>query len=280
MKKLYDQVAIKCSQRITKQYSTSFSLGIRLLQPELRDPIYAIYGYVRLADEIVDSFIGYDQRALLEQFKKDTFSSLKSGISTNPVIHAFVDVVVQYQIDDELILAFLDSMMMDLEDQQYDKRLFQQYIYGSAEVVGLMCLKVFCQNKPNLYQHLQPYAQSLGAAFQKINFLRDIKADFEGLGRMYFPETDFHNFNRAEKIKIEKDISNDFDSALIGIQQLPIQARLGVYVAYVYYKMLFKKIKAVPEEKILQTRIRVPDYQKVVLLIYSYITHRFNLLIG
>lgn len=280
MKHLYDQVAVQCSQKITRKYSTSFSLGIRLLKPELRDSIYAIYGYVRIADEIVDSFQGYDQKALLEQFRKDTFQGLEMGISTNPVIHGFVDVVKKYQIEYSLIEAFLESMRMDLEEQRYDSDLYQQYIYGSAEVVGLMCLKVFCLNQEALYQHLKPYAQSLGAAFQKINFLRDIKADYEGLGRMYFPNTNFNDFNTDEKSRIEKDISQDFDAGLEGIKQLPFQARLGVYVAYVYYKMLFKKIKALPGEKILQTRIRVPDYQKVALLIYSYITHRFNILIG
>jgi phytoene synthase len=273
MKKLYDQVSVQCSKDITRKYSTSFSIGIRLLKPELRDPIYAIYGYVRVADEIVDSFEGYDQRALLEQFRKDTFQALEMGISINPVIHTFVDVVKKYHIEMDLIDAFLESMRMDLEEQRYDSDLYQQYIYGSAEVVGLMCLKVFCQNQSSLYEYLKPYAQ-------KINFLRDIKDDYEGLGRMYFPNTNFNEFNTDEKSRIEKDISQDFDAGLEGIKQLPLQARLGVYVAYIYYKMLFKKIKALPGEKILQTRIRVPDYQKVALLIFSYITHRFNLLIG
>lgn len=280
MKVLYDQVSVACSKDITHKYSTSFSLGIKLFQSELRNPIYAIYGYVRLADEIVDSFGGYDQRELLHQFKVDTYRALEMGISTNPVIHAFMEVVREYKIEISLIDAFLDSMMMDLEKVQYDKKLFDQYIFGSAEVVGLMCLKVFCLNKPHLFEQLKPYAQSLGSAFQKINFLRDIKADYEGLGRMYFPDTDFQNFNKQEKIRIERDIAEDFAAGLEGIKRLPIQARLGVYVAYIYYKMLFRKIRAVPEQKILQTRIRVPDYQKVALLIFSYISHRFNLLIG
>lgn len=280
MKVLYDQVSIACSKDITHKYSTSFSIGIHLLQSELRDPIYAIYGYVRLADEIVDSFIGYDQVSLLHEFKIDTYRALEMGISTNPVIHSFIDVVKRYKIEMALIDAFLDSMMMDLEKVQYDKQLFDQYIFGSAEVVGLMCLKVFCHNNPQLYEQLKPNAQRLGSAFQKINFLRDIKSDYEGLGRMYFPDTDFHHFSKQDKNKIERDIAEDFSAGLEGIKRLPIQARLGVYVAYIYYKMLFRKIKAVPEQMILQTRIRVPDYQKVALLIFSYITHRFNLLIG
>lgn len=278
MKSLYDNISLECSKNITHQYSTSFALGIRFLKKELRNPIYSIYGYVRLADEIVDSFEGYRQAEMLKRLRKDTFEAIDEKISTNPVLNSFQMVVHDYNIDRELIDAFLDSMEMDLHKQFYNQALYEKYIYGSAEVVGLMCLKVFCKGNGNLYRHLQPSAMKLGSAFQKINFLRDIKDDYEGLGRMYFPNTDFGNFSNDQKSLIEGDISKDFSDGLEGIRQLPVDSRLGVFLAYVYYKMLFKKIKAVPGDMILRTRIRVPDYQKIALLLYSCVANRFNLI--
>ncbi len=278
MKSLYDHVSLECSKNITRKYSTSFALGIRFLKKELRNPIYSIYGYVRLADEIVDSFEGYKQAEMLKRLRKDTFEAIDEKISTNPVLNSFQMVVHNYNIDRDLINAFLDSMEMDLHKQFYNQDLYEKYIYGSAEVVGLMCLKVFCKGDERLYLHLRSSAMKLGSAFQKINFLRDIKADYEGLGRMYFPNTDFSNFRNEEKRAIENDISQDFSDGLEGIRQLPANSRLGVFLAYVYYKMLFKKIKSVPGDLILQIRIRVPDYQKIVLLLYSCVANRLNLI--
>lgn len=278
MKSLFDNISNVCSKQITKRYSTSFSLGIRFLHQEFRQPIYNIYGFVRLADEIVDSFEGYQQAEMLQQLKADTENALLQKISINPVLNAFQHVVHQYNIDKELIDAFLYSMEMDLHKQQYDKNLYEQYIYGSAEVVGLMCLKVFCRGNTEMYNSLKWHAMKLGAAFQKINFLRDIKADYEGLGRMYFPDTNFANFCNRQKKQIEDDIESDFVAGYEGIKQLPQDARFGVYLAYVYYKRLFAKIKSIPGERILQTRIRVPDYQKFTLLLSSIAMSRLRLI--
>lgn len=278
MKSLYDHVSLECSKNITHKYSTSFALGIRFLNKELRNPIYSIYGYVRLADEIVDSFEGYRQAEMLKRLRKDTYEAIDEKISTNPVLNSFQMVVHNYNIDRDLINAFLDSMEMDLHKQFYNQELYEKYIYGSAEVIGLMCLKVFCKGEESLYLHLKSSAMKLGSAFQKINFLRDIKADYEGLGRMYFPNTDFTNFRNEEKSAIEYDISKDFSDGLEGIRQLPASSRLGVFLAYIYYKMLFRKIKAIPGDLILQTRIRVPDYQKIVLLLFTCVANRLNLI--
>lgn len=278
MKSLFDKVSVECSKNITQRYSTSFSLGIKFLGKEIRNPIYSIYGFVRLADEIVDSFHGYQQEKMLQELRFATYQALTERISLNPVLNSFQQVVHQYNIDTELIDAFLESMAMDLQKQQYTKSLYEKYIYGSAEVVGLMCLKVFCNGNQEIYDHLKWSAMKLGSAFQKINFLRDIKADYEGLGRVYFPNTDFTHFNRSEKQRIEEDIAIDFKEGLKGIRSLPRESRMGVYLAYVYYKMLFRKIQAVPVDQIMQVRIRVPDSQKMYLMVYSYFMGKLNLI--
>jgi len=270
MKPLFDTISIDCSRNITKTYSTSFSLGIYLLAPHLRNPIYAIYGFVRLADEIVDSFEGYKQREMLQQIKKDTYDALEQKISINPVLNSFQHVVHQYNIDTDLIDAFLESMEMDLDKQFYTPSLYEKYIYGSAEVVGLMCLKVFTQNDEQQYEELKYNASKLGAAFQKINFLRDIKADYQDLKRTYFPNVDFTTFGENQKKDIEKDIEEDFREGLEGIKRLPKDARYGVLLAFMYYKSLFRKIKKIPSQRIMNERIRVPNSQKAALLIGCY----------
>jgi 15-cis-phytoene synthase len=278
MKQLYDHVSIRCSRDITRTYSTSFSLGIRFLAAELRDPIYSIYGFVRVADEIVDSFQGYRQKELLERFEKDTFLAIDEKISTNPVLHAFQDVVHRYDIDRELIGAFLYSMSLDLDEQSYTQQLYEEYIYGSAEVVGLMCLKVFCGGERETYESLKGAARKLGSAFQKINFLRDINADYEVLGRTYFPQVDFANFSAEQKAAIEADVEADFNEGFEGLKKLPAKARFGVFLAYMYYKVLFRKIRALPCERIMNERVRVPNTQKATLLLSSYIRNNLNLL--
>jgi phytoene synthase len=219
-----------------------------------------------------------EQAEMLKNLTRDTYEAIDQKISINPVLNSFQKVVHDYNIDRSLIQAFLESMEMDLQKQFYNQALYEKYIYGSAEVVGLMCLKVFCNGNEKLYNHLKASAMKLGSAFQKINFLRDIKEDYEGLGRLYFPNTDFNNFSNDQKALIEADIANDFNEGLVGIKQLPSESRLGVYLAYVYYKMLFKKIKSVPGHQILKTRIRVPDYQKMFLLMYSFVVNRLNLI--
>ncbi|MEM6698231.1 MAG: phytoene/squalene synthase family protein, partial [Bacteroidota bacterium] len=234
MLSLYNQVCRECSQLITNRYSTSFSLGIKSFDKHLRLPIYAVYGFVRFADEIVDTFHDYPKADLLQQFRLDTYKAIEEKISLNPVLHAFQEVVHRYQIERELIDAFLDSMEMDLHFDRYEDRLYKQYIYGSAEVVGLMCLRVFCDGNEEQYQRLKAPACSLGSAFQKINFLRDMKSDFDDRGRVYFPGVDFRRFSQQDKLQIEADIKKDFDHAYLGIVQLPKSARFGVYLAYVY----------------------------------------------
>lgn len=278
MKHLYDNISLDCSKNMTRKYSTSFSLGIRFLAPELQKPIYQIYAYVRLADEIVDSFEGYQQEKMLSKLKVDTFEALEEGISTNPVIHSFQEVVNQYQIDHELIDAFLYSMNMDLSKQEYNLALYEKYIYGSAEVVGLMCLRVFTQNDDKTYQALKQGAMKLGSAFQKINFLRDLKDDYSVLGRIYFPGTDFNNFCDRQKKEIEQDIERDFQEGLKGIKQLPQKSKFGVYLAYIYFHSLFKKIKSHSGEEILKVRIRIPNSKKFSLLMYSYFCSKLRLI--
>ena len=278
MLKLYNDTCMECSRLITNRYSTSFSMGIRVFDKKLRLPIYAIYGFVRFADEIVDTFHDYPKAALLEQFRKDTYQSIEAGISLNPVLHAFQQTVNQYGIERELIDAFLDSMAMDLFHNSYEDGMYQEYIYGSAEVVGLMCLRVFCEDNDALYQKLKPSARSLGAAFQKINFLRDMRSDFDERGRVYFPEVDFTKFTNEDKLNIESDIKKDFDDAYLGIIQLPKSARLGVYLAYVYYINLFQKIRKAPAKQITQKRFRVNDGKKVMLLCSSALRHSLNML--
>jgi len=275
---LFHQVSQECSRITTERYSTSFSSAIHLLHKDLRTPIHNIYGFVRFADEIVDSFHDYDKSLLLAEFKKSTYEALDRGISMNPILNSFQITVNEYDIDRSLIDAFLYSMEMDLSKRSYDKSGYEQYIYGSAEAVGLMCLFVFCEGNKELYEKLKPAARSLGAAFQKVNFLRDVKADFEGLNRIYFPGCDFKNFSYKEKQAIEADIQKDFEAAYDGILQLPLKARFGVYVAYKYYLSLFRKIKKIRPQKILQQRIRIPDYGKLLILAKAGIRRQFNFL--
>lgn len=278
MKQLFDDISVKSSKIITKKYSTSFSLGISLLDSTIQKHIYNIYGFVRLADEIVDTFHGYDQEKLLSEFREDTFKAIERGISLNPTLHAFQMSVNEYKIDLELIDCFLDSMEMDLDKQEHDFKTFKKYILGSAEVVGLMCLKVFCYGDQKMYEELKPNAMSLGSAFQKINFLRDLKQDFNDLGRSYFPEVDLANFDDHSKKMIEKDIEKDFQHAMIGIKKLPKSSRFGVYTAYVYYYKLFHKIVNTAPEKVMQKRIRIPNSQKLYLLLSTYMRHNVNFL--
>jgi 15-cis-phytoene synthase len=277
MLSLYNQTCLECSSLITRRYSTSFSMGIRVFDKKYRSPIYAIYGFVRFADEIVDTFHDFPKKELLDKFRRDTFEAIESGISLNPVLHSFQNVVNKYNIERELIDAFLDSMEMDLNLNAYEDNLYQKYIYGSAEVVGLMCLRVFVNGDENMYKHLYASARSLGSAFQKINFLRDIKSDFDERGRVYFPGVDFRSFSQVDKLQIESDIKKDFDDALLGITQLPQGVRFGVYLAYKYYTKLFQKIKSASPTKVKEERIRVKDSRKVVLIFSSAFRLRFNL---
>ncbi len=269
-KKLYDDTTFECSKLITQRYSTSFTLGIKTLDKKFHLPIYAIYGFVRYADEIVDTFHDQDKKALLADFKIDTYEAIAKGISLNPVLHAFPLIVNQYQNDLDLIEAFLKSMEMDLDFKTYNDSKYNEYIYGSAEVVGLMCLKVFVEGDQQEYLRLREPACKLGAAFQKVNFLRDIKSDYEERGRVYFPGVDFMSFDKSAKQLIEEDIQKDFDEALIGINQLPTGAKLGVKVAYLYYQKLFDKIKGLPAETITHERIRIPNARKISLLVGTY----------
>ena len=278
MKYKFDYVSQRCSKLTTTHYSTSFSLGIKFLDSEYRKPIYGIYGFVRFADEIVDSFHEFDKAYLLDKFTADTYEAIDQKISLNPILNSFQQVVNDFGIERELIDTFLQSMKMDLKEIEYDNRNYEQYILGSAEVVGLMCLRVFVNGNESLYQHLKPYAMKLGSAFQKVNFLRDAREDSLMLGRNYFPEANLMNFTDEEKRKIEIDINNDFKQALIGIRQLPSGSRRGVYLAYFYYKKLFDKIKNVKAERVMNERIRIPNLNKMVLMFNSYMRHQLNLL--
>ncbi len=276
MMDVFHEVSRECSRVTTESYSTSFSSAIRLLNKDLRAPIHNIYGFVRFADEIVDTFHEFDKQLLLDEFKKDTYAAIERGISLNPILHSFQQTVNRFAIDHALIDAFFYSMQQDLNRTQYDRAGYEEYIYGSAEVVGLMCLYVFCDGNKAMYEQLKPFARSLGAAFQKVNFLRDLKADFQQLNRVYFPGCDFRNFTREEKIAIEADIQNDFDNAYRGILQLPVKARFGVYVAYKYYLSLFKKIKQVQPQQILEQRIRIPAYGKMMILAKAGVRSQLN----
>ncbi|MEL7020218.1 MAG: phytoene/squalene synthase family protein [Bacteroidota bacterium] len=278
MMSLYQQVCYECSKLITNRYSTSFSMGIKAFEAHLRTPIYAIYGFVRFADEIVDTFHDYDKAELLTRFRKETYQAIEEKISLNPVLQSFQETVHRYNIERELIDAFLDSMEMDLHFQTYEDSLYHKYIYGSAEVVGLMCLRVFCDGDDEEYQKLKAPACSLGSAFQKINFLRDMKSDFDERGRVYFPGVDFRNFTNEDKVLIEADIKKDFDDAYLGIVQLPKSARFGVYLAYVYYTNLFSKIKHATAARVKEERIRVRDSKKMYLLFSSALKSRLNML--
>ena len=275
---LFHEVSQDCSRITTEKYSTSFSSAIKLLHKDLRTPICNIYGFVRFADEIVDTFHGFDKALLFEEFKKATYDAIERGISLNPILHSFQMTVNQYGIDHALIDAFLYSMELDLGKHTYDRADYETYIYGSAEVVGLMCLYIFCEGNQAQYDALKPSAKSLGSAFQKVNFLRDVKADFEGLDRMYFPDCDFANFTMADKLAIEQDIQKDFDEAYAGILNLPIKARFGVYVAYKYYLSLFKKIQRLEPAHILESRVRIPDYGKAFILAKAGIRSQLNIL--
>ncbi len=276
MKTIYDELSIKISKQTTQKYSTSFSLGIKLLDSEIRNSIYGIYGFVRLADEIVDSFHGFPQKEMLEKLKVDVYHSIENKISTNPILHAFQLVVNSYKIPTELIEQFLISMEMDLDPLDYDKETYDRYILGSAEVVGLMCLIVFLQGDQEKYAQLKPFAMKLGSAFQKVNFLRDLKDDYSTLGRTYFPEIDIANFNNTVKSEIEKDIEIDFNLGFEGIKLLPVKTRLGVYIAFIFYKGLFKKIKKLDAEDLLEGRVRIPNAIKFGLIFKGYVQHSFN----
>lgn len=278
MMNLYRQVCMESSKLITQRYSTSFSMGIRVFDKRYRDPIYAIYGFVRFADEIVDTFHDYPKAELLTRFWEDTYRAIEEGISLNPVLQSFQEVVNTYGIERELIDAFLKSMEMDLHEETHDQASYEEYIYGSAEVVGLMCLRVFCEGDNTQFDELKDSARSLGAAFQKVNFLRDLKSDFDDRGRVYFPGVDFTNFTNEDKLMIEADIRKDFDHAYEGIVQLPKGARLGVYLAYVYYLNLLQKIKASPADRVAGKRIRVNDGRKMVLLFSSALRNSLNML--
>jgi len=277
MKQLYDDLSVEISKMTTRTYSTSFSLGIYFLNIRLRNPIYAIYGFVRVADEIVDSFDGFDKKSLLSKFRADTYEALENGISTNPILNSFQQAVKQYQIGHDLIELFLESMKMDLEKVHYTRENYQQYILGSAEVVGLMCLHVFVEGDKHKYEELKPYAMKLGSAFQKVNFLRDVKDDYHVLGRTYFPGVDMTDFNGEAKLQIEEDIENEFKIALAGIRMLPSTSKGGVYLAYVYYRSLFNKIRKIPAQQVLSSRVRINNGQKFGLMLNSMFECKMNI---
>lgn len=278
MKELFDQLSAECSKITTQRYSTSFSLGIYFLSKRIRNPIYAIYGFVRFADEIVDSFHNYDKKYLLQKFKNDCFEAIAQGISLNPVLNSFQKVVHEYQIDHELIHQFLRSMEMDLEPAIYSEEKYESYILGSAEVVGLMCLSVFTEGDRHNYERLKPYAMKLGSTFQKVNFLRDVKADYQQLNRNYFPGVDLADFSDLQKKHIEEEIEEEFKQALIGIKQLPLCSRSGVYLSYIYYKELFNKIKQASANQIMDQRIRISNGHKIGLMFDSMIRYKMNAL--
>lgn len=278
MKKLFDDLSYQVSKKTTTTYSTSFSLGILALSPAIRPAIYAIYGYVRLADEIVDSFHGYDRAKLLSRLRAETVTALEETISLNPILNSFQETVYAYDIDRRLIDQFLHSMNMDLEKVDYDSNLYQEYIYGSAEVVGLMCLQVFVEGDKRKFEELRPYAMKLGSAFQKVNFLRDIKDDYGVLGRVYFPNIEMSAFDNATKSAIETEIKTEFEQALVGIKKLPRSSMFGVYLAYKYYLSLFDRIRATNSQSILARRIRVPNTHKAFVALKSYVRYKASFL--
>lgn len=277
MEALYKEASLRSSKVVTNCYSTSFSMGINALGKEIHDPIYAIYGFVRLADEIVDTFHQQDKKTLLTEFVNETNQAIERKLSLNPVLNSFQWVVNKYNIESELINAFIKSMEYDLFKKEYNQKEYEEYIYGSAEVVGLMCLRVFCENNEEQYQKLKAPAKRLGAAFQKINFLRDIKDDFQEKGRTYFPEVDIATFNDEEKELIEADILKDFQDGFKGIKNLPDNSKFGVYTAYIYYLALFEKIKKVKADRIVQERIRIPNLKKYYLLLKSFFQYKLGL---
>jgi 15-cis-phytoene synthase len=278
MLQLFHTVSENCSRIVAEKYSTSFYSAIRLLHKEMRAPVFNIYGFVRFADEIVDTFHEHDKESLLSQFKRDTYEAIEKGISLNPILNSFQLTVNEYKIDKHLIDAFFQSMEFDLSKKSYNREEYSEYIYGSAEVVGLMCLYIFTKGDRKQYQQLEPHARALGAAFQKVNFLRDMKQDNNDLSRMYFPGCDFSNFLEKDKKEIEKDVENDFRLAYEGILKLPVQARFGVYVAYKYYYSLFEKIKRTHPCLILQRRIRIPGHYKLMIVARAGVKHQLKLI--
>ena len=278
MKKLFDELSFRVSKETTKKYSTSFSLGILALSSDIRPAVYAVYGYVRLADEIVDSFHGYDKNILMNRLREQTTEAIDEKISLNPILNSFQQTVNDYQIDWELIDTFLKSMEMDLEKIDYNSDLYKEYILGSAEVVGLMCLQIFVKGNKEEYERLKPFAMQLGSAFQKVNFLRDLKDDYQVLGRTYFPNVDMDDFNCTVKKQIETEIETEFAEALKGIKMLPSSSRFGVYLAYTYYVSLFRKIQRTPAKKIVNQRIRIHNGKKISLMMSSYFQFRMAML--
>lgn len=279
MKQLFDQAGFGCSKLITKKYSTSFSLAVKMLAPKIREDIYSIYAFVRLADEIVDSFHGYEKENLLNQFERDYYKAYEDNISLNPILNSFQLTVKKNNITDDLIQAFLTSMKLDLNKNDYQtKAEYENYIYGSADVVGLMCLKVFLSGDEEKYENLKYAAMKLGSAFQKVNFLRDLKDDYEVLNRSYFPGIDLEKLDISAKNEIINEIGEDFHEAYKGIKMLPLEAKFGVYTAFIYYKRLLKKLKKTPSEKIMNTRIRVSNPIKISLLARSFVVYKLNLL--
>jgi phytoene synthase len=278
MKQLFDDVSFKCSKLVTKNYSTSFSLAVYMLSPSIRDAIYSIYGFVRFADEIVDSFHGFDKANLIDDFEKEYYKAFDNGISLNPILNSFQHTVKKYNISDDMIQSFLKSMKLDLIKSDYHSKLeYEEYIYGSADVVGLMCLKVFVAGQESRYEKLKDSAMRLGSAFQKVNFLRDLKDDTLILNRNYFPGVDLKSFDENAKAMIIKEIQDDFDVAYQGILGLPLEAKFGVYTAFVYYKKLLNKLEKTPCHEIGNTRIRVSNYTKARLLAGSFVTYKLKL---
>jgi phytoene/squalene synthetase len=280
MKELFDNVSNNCSKLVTKKYSTSFSLAVNMLSPKIRTDIYNIYGFVRFADEIVDTFHDFDKEVLMTNFERDYYLAKEQGISLNPILHSFQQTVNRYKIPDQMVQAFLKSMKADLHKTEYQtKAEYDEYIYGSADVVGLMCLKVFVDGDEKKYEELKDAAMRLGSAFQKVNFLRDLKDDYEVLNRSYFPNVDLGQLNANSKQLIIDEIEADFDYAYTnGILKLPAEAKFGVYMAYRYYRRLLKKLKSVPSEKIMDTRIRISDPMKINLLARSYVKYKLNII--
>lgn len=279
MKSIFDSVSFECSRSVTKSYSTSFSSAVKMLSPTIRQDIYNIYGFVRFADEIVDSFHDYNKKILFEDFDADLRKALQEGISLNPVLNSFQHTVKKYEIPIDLIDSFMKSMKMDLEKSEYHTtEEYHEYIYGSADVVGLMCLKVFVKGNHQKYEELKNGAMKLGSAFQKVNFLRDLKADFEGLSRTYFPGTNLRKLDEVAKQQIISEIEEDFKQGYEGILKLPLEAKFGVYTAYIYYKKLLSKLKKTPSAEIKNTRIRVPDYEKLGLFAQCYFRYKLNII--
>ena len=279
MKSIFDSVSAMCSKMVTQSYSTSFSSATKMLSKSIRQDIYNIYGFVRFADEIVDTFHDYDKATLFDDFEKQMYAAIDGKISLNPILNSFQKTVHKYHIEPELYEAFMKSMRLDLHKKNYlTEAEYKEYIYGSADVVGLMCLRVFVNGNDDMYERLKDSAMRLGSAFQKVNFLRDLKADFEGLDRTYFPDTDLKNLNEESKYRIIQEIQEDFKLAYEGIKKLPLESRFGVLTAYKYYFKLLKKLESTPSNKLKETRIRVSDYQKAGVLAKSYIRHSLNII--